>query len=173
MEEEYLRDRETYSEEILHIYDGYTGENVDDRFRRESHNSLVINTIKKLEEANRIADQVNEDWMPKYQKMIFAKKIQEGFFVIFGLSIIFFGILIAPQDNGTVLLNAEIIGIILAGIGIFLTALYSLISWNDDIYQRIIVLLSNENHIFAEFSAIQSQLSYIINEVIDAKKTIK
>ncbi|HNQ26186.1 MAG TPA: hypothetical protein PKG69_05635 [Methanoregulaceae archaeon] len=160
---------EENSPEILHIYSGFENEAPIDQTRRKLHNQLVLNTYNKLNLANSNADKVNL-WLLKLRRMALVKKIQQIFFVIFGAAIVIWGLSMTPVENGLVYLGLDQIGIVLAGIGIFASAIITIFSWDDDIMQLAIISHSDENLMFAEFSSIQSQLSFIKNEIIDLKR---
>jgi hypothetical protein len=169
--ENHNENEEGLSHEILHIYSGFEEEEPVDQFRRRSHNELVKSALKKLDDANSNADKVNI-WIPKLQRMALVKKIQQTFFAIFGLAIVFWGISIAPVENGLIIIGLELIGIVLAGIAIFVSSIFAILSWDEDIIRLLVISRSDENLMFAEFSNIQAQLSFIKNEIIDLKKKI-
>jgi hypothetical protein len=164
---------EDTSSEILHLYSGYSEETDDDKIRKSLHNKLVGETITKINHANELSDSINEKWLPKYQRFIRVKKFQDVSICLFGFIIIILGVSMLHFENGNLILEFEQIGVILSGFGIFLTSFYSILALDDELHQKLIILLANENLVFAEFSNIQSQLSYIKNEILDIKKLLK
>jgi hypothetical protein len=66
--------------------------------------------------------------------------------------------------------TAEQHGIVLAGLGLCVTSFYSFFSFNDEMFHLILISKTDENQVFANMLAIQTQLSYIRNEIMDLRQ---
>lgn len=74
------------------------------------------------------------------------------------------------SEAGFAPVTAEQLGIVLAGLGLCVTSLYSFFSFNDEMFHLILISKTDENQVFANMLAIQTQLSYIRNEIMDLKQ---
>jgi len=145
-------------------------EDPNDRFRKQIHNDVARHAMKMIEEANENADKINKEWNPKFRNLTIIGKIRDFIFMLFGLGVLVLGMFMGYSESGFAPLTVEQLGVILAGIGLSTTSLYSLISFNDDVFHLVVISRTNENHLFANMQVIQAQLSFLRNEIIDIKK---
>jgi hypothetical protein len=146
-------------------------EDPNDQFRKKIHNDVANHARKMIQEANEKADEMNTKWVPKFRILTIIGKIRDFLLMLFGLGVLFFGVFMGYSESGFAPLTIEQIGVILAGIGLAVTSLYSLISFNDDLFHLVVISRVNENQVFATLNAIQAQLSFLRNEIIDIKKS--
>jgi hypothetical protein len=150
--------------------DSFEHDDPDDKIRKKIHNNVAMNAIKMVKEANENADKINQEWVPNFQKLALIGKIRDAFFLLFGMGVLLLGMFMGYSDNGFAPLTVEQLGVMLAGIGLATTSLYSLVSFNDDMFHLVIISRTNENHMFANMQIIQAQLSFLRNEIIDIRK---
>lgn len=154
--------------DVLHLYAVLDIGKPSDLGRKQIHNQCTLDTLRQIEEANSIAESVN-NWLPSLKRTAQIKKILQFVFLFFGGALVIWGVLSGSYDNGKITLDTDQIGIILAGIGIIASSIVALISWNDDIMRLLTISQSDGNQLFSELSIVKSQLSFIINEIIDIK----
>jgi len=142
----------------------------DDKIRKKIHNNVARNAMKMVEEANKNADKINKEWVPNFQKLALIGKIRDAIFLLFGIGVLLLGMFMGYSDRGFAPLTVEQLGVMLAGIGLATTSLYSLVSFNDEMFHLVIISRTNENHMFANMQIIQAQLSFLRNEIMDIRK---
>jgi hypothetical protein len=159
---------EEISGEVIPFYAIDPNEDETAQLRKHAHNILANRTIERINEANKQADEINLKWSKNFRIGVWLKRIESLLLLGLGVLIVYLGFSSGVIiENGVMKFPTEALSIILAGIGFGITAIYSLMSWEDDIYQMIVVARTNELQLFSDVLAIQTQLSFLRNRSMD------
>lgn|GEM_PF-2449052 len=161
---------DAFSGDALPRYSGFSEEKSDEQFRKKLHNKLATNAMNAQKAANEEAEKINNEWTPKFQKISKFGKIRDVFLIVLGVLIILLGISMGYSEAGFSPVTAEQLGIGLAGLGLCVTSFYSFFSFNDEMFHLILISKTDENQVFANMLAIQTQLSFIRNEIMDLRQ---